>query len=330
MLVDHDLRAIATELHANAVRIEGEDIARLVYAARAAHAVGLTVFLNPWKMNADLDETRTYLADAAAAAEKLRIDGIDIVLVAGCEYSIFSRGVFPGDTFEERVNWLGAQIQGSMPRTADALPEVLRNKSDKLNDTLRILAGAIRMHYKGPLTYAAGTWENVDWSIFDVVGIDYYRRGETEAVYRSGLDYYRQKAKPLAVMEVGCCTYEGAAQRGDGGFAILTGINPDGSVNWEAGTAPTRSENEQADYIEQQVQLLSAAGVDAIFVYLFSFPTFRLGNGASDLDMVSFALVKTFGLDDPRSKLMPPWKPKKAFYRLAAVYQRLAAAGQKI
>ncbi|MGF6958637.1 hypothetical protein [Paraburkholderia youngii] len=168
-----------------------------------------------------------------------------------------------------------------MPRSANSLPEAVQNKSDKLNEVLPILADAIRTDYKGPLTYAAGTWEKVDWSIFDFVGVDYYRRGESDAVYRSGLDYYRQDAKPLAVMEVGCCTYEGAAQRGDGGFAILKGINPDGRVNWKTGTAPTRSEQEQADYVEQQVQLLSAAGVDAIFVYLFSFPTFRLGSSAS-------------------------------------------------
>src|SRR5690348_3757246 len=87
-LVEHDMRAIADTLHANAVRIEGEDIGRLVTATQVAHACGLSVFFNPWKMNADADETRAYLAEAAQAAERLRNEGVDIVFVAGCEYTI--------------------------------------------------------------------------------------------------------------------------------------------------------------------------------------------------------------------------------------------------
>ncbi|MFJ7496099.1 hypothetical protein ACIQZB_33995 [Streptomyces sp. NPDC097727] len=45
--VEHDMRAIAGQLHANAVRIEGEDIGRLLTAGRMAHAAGLAVFLSP-------------------------------------------------------------------------------------------------------------------------------------------------------------------------------------------------------------------------------------------------------------------------------------------
>jgi hypothetical protein len=48
-LVKHDLHVIAKDLHATAVRIEGEEIDRLVAATRIAHAEGLTVFFNPWR-----------------------------------------------------------------------------------------------------------------------------------------------------------------------------------------------------------------------------------------------------------------------------------------
>lgn len=60
----------------------------------------------------------------------------------------------------------------------------------------------------------------------------------------AGLDRFKSD-KPLVVMEVGCCTYEGAAVRGAGGFLILEGTNPDGSGRFAGGTVPTRSEQER-------------------------------------------------------------------------------------
>ncbi|UQE79286.1 hypothetical protein EFK13_01020 [Bacillus cabrialesii] len=64
----YDINTIAHNLHANAIRIEGEEIGRLVVAAHTAHAAGLTVFFNPWKMGATIEETRSYLAEAAEEA----------------------------------------------------------------------------------------------------------------------------------------------------------------------------------------------------------------------------------------------------------------------
>lgn len=172
-LVEHDMHVIAKDLHANAVRVESEEVQRLATAARAAHSMGLTVFFNPWKMNADVDETRAYFEEAAQTAEQLRNEGVDIVFVAGCEYKIFSKGVFPDDSFNERGAWFGAQLPGGY--TLEDIPETVREKSTKLNEILQSFAEAICTKFAGPLTYSAGTWEIVDWSIFDIVGIDYRR-----------------------------------------------------------------------------------------------------------------------------------------------------------
>ncbi|MER8072101.1 hypothetical protein ABTZ59_27755 [Streptomyces sp. NPDC094034] len=327
-LVEHDIRAIADTLHANAVRIEGEDIDRLVTATQVAHACGLTVFFNPWKMNADADETRVYLAEAAKAAEQLRNDGVDIVFVTGCEYTIFSDGIYPGSTYMERGMWLGAQMQGAAFGAPAALPDPLPEKAKLLNKALKSFAETIRADFQGQLTYSAGAWEDVDWGLFDLVGVDYYRRGETDQEYVTGLDHYRH-GKPLAVMEVGCCAYEGAGALGDAGFAVLQGTNPDGTGIWRDGVAPTRSEREQADYVGRQLELLSGAGVDAVFIFNFSFPAMRTGEGQRDLDRANFALVKTYPEDDPRSKAMPPWEPKEAFHRVADFYRREAEAAKR-
>ncbi|KAI7210388.1 hypothetical protein KC333_g8258 [Hortaea werneckii] len=325
-LVKQDMHVIATQLHANAVRIEGEDISRLTLAARAAHDVGLAVYFNPWKMNATADETRDYLSEAAKAAEQLRsANGPDLVLLVSCEYTIFSRGCFPGDTFAERATWLGTQFSLGGETTITNPPQAVLDKSTHLNEILRSLVETARKHFRGPISYSAGSWERVDWSIFDIVGIDHYRRGESAEDYVSSLDKYRL-GKPLGVMEVGCCAYEGASLRGDGGFVLLKGVNSDGSGVFENGVVPIRSEKEQADYIETQLGLLQSQDLHAAFVYLFSFPSFPAGEGDRDLDMMAFSLVKTSPENDARSKAMPPWAPKEAFHRLAAIYDQFTRA----
>lgn len=325
-LVKYDMKTIADELYANAVRIEGEELSRLEIAARSAHSMGLKVFLNPWKMNATIEETRAYFEEAAIIAERLHNEGIDLVFIAGCEYTIFNKGVFPGDSFNDRVMFLGRHFPSS--HMIEDISQTLRDKSVELNKALRSFVEVIRSQFGGKVTYSAGSWEVVDWDIFDVVGIDYYRRGETAEKYVSCLDRYRI-GKPLAVLEVGCCAYEGAAERGDGGFALLKGTNPDGTGIFENDIVPTRSEKEQADYVGTQLELLNKAGVDAAFVFLFSFPCLPAGEGASDLDMMSFALVKTFPKKDSRSKEMPSWVPKESFHRVAEVFRSMEQEEQR-
>ncbi|KAI7227523.1 hypothetical protein KC330_g8358 [Hortaea werneckii] len=325
-LVKHDMHVIATQLHANAVRIEGEDVSRLVLAARAAQDVGLTVYFNPWKMNATAEETKDYLSEAAKAAKQLRsVDGADLIFLVGCEYTIFSKACFAGDTFTERVTWFGTQISNASESALTNPPQAILDKSAHLNELLRLLVDATRKHFGGPITYSAGSWERVDWSIFDTVEIDHYRRGESAEDYVSGLDKHRL-GKPLVVIEFGCCTYEGASPRGDGGFTILKGTNPDGSGIFDNDVVPTRSETEQADYIETQLGLLQSQDLHAAFVFLFSFPALQTGKGNRDLDMIAFSLVKTFPENDVRSKAMPPWAPKEAFHRVAGVFDRFSRA----
>ena len=62
-LVAYDMSVIANILRANAVRIEGEDVSRLVAATKIAHSRGLKVLFNPWKMNVGEDDVVTYMAE---------------------------------------------------------------------------------------------------------------------------------------------------------------------------------------------------------------------------------------------------------------------------
>ncbi len=313
-LVKYDINTIAKDLNANTIRIEGEDINRLVVAARAAHAAGLTVYFNPWKMNVPIEQLPSYYRKAAKAAEVLRKEGVDILFVAGCEISLFNQGILPGSTLMERIGWMG-----SLANQSDA-SQILNDRSKRLNHVLRNITEAVKKEFSGSITYASGTWEMVDWNLFDIVGVDYYRSGETSSDYINGLKRF-QIDKPLVVMEVGSCAYKGASKLGAGCFALLQGVNSDGTGKYLNDDIPERSEAEQANYVDEQLNLINQAGADGVFIYVFSFPTYRFGNGEKDLDKMSFSLVKTYPKSDPRAMQIPPWSPKESFYKVAQFFK---------
>lgn len=108
-----------------------------------------------------------------------------------------------------------------------------------------------------------------------------------------------------------------------GWFMALLGVDSDGTGRFVDDLVPTRSEKVQADYVGEQLELLHGAGVDGVFIYVFSFPAYPAGEGAKALDMVSFSLVKTYPSHDPRASQMPPWAPKESFWRVANFYKTL-------
>jgi len=320
--VKYDMDVLAHILRCNAVRIEGEDISRLTTATEIAHTAGLKVFFNPWKMGADAKTTAAYMKEAAKSAEKLRQKGIDLIFVAGCEYSLFSIGAFPGETFNERFHWL-TSLGEHATSAEDAYAQITKH-SAVLNTILADICSSVRSEFNGPVTYSSGTWEQVDWSIFDIVSLDHYRHGESDTEYLAVIERLSGE-KPVVVLETGCCTYRGAAARGGEGFSILHGVDAEGHGIYENGITPVRSEQEQADYVEQQVNLLAtskdAAGV---FIFVFAYPLYPYCKHGVDLDMTSYALVKTFCDTAPRSHAFPAWEPKEAFFRLGEIYTRLA------
>lgn len=329
-LVAYDMRALANDMHANAVRIEGEPIDRLVTASQLAHEAGLTVFFSPWKMDAGFEENQAYLAEAAAAAEQLRVAGVDIIFIEACEYTIFNDGIYPGSTIFERAGWAYDLLDGDgWPYLPVGLPEPFPAKAKELNETLAALAETVRATFKGPVTYSAAIFEDVDWSIFDYVGTNYYREKQTEGEYQAGLDYFASFGKPILVMEIGCCAYEGAARRGSRGWRIMSGADEGGNGQFENGIVPTRSETEQADYLEHNLGIFeSHPGVGGAFIFCFYQQDYPTGEGAKDLDMAAFGIAKTFPADHPRSSMIPNWEPKEAFFRAGDFFQKHAPAAK--
>jgi len=302
--VRRDMDAIANDLHATAVRISGDDLERILTAGRHAAAAGLDVWFSPFPYDLDGDELVAYLTRAAAAAETLRREsGLDVVLVLGCEMTLFSKGFVPGEGLAGRTATM------TDPRTwatEDGRAPLLAG-FERAREVQRRTVAAAREVFGGRLTYASGTWEQVEWDLFDVVSIDAYRDEGNAARYAEELRAYHRFDRPVVVTEFGCCTYRGAADRGGLGWTI---VREDRTIPAEH----ERYEAEQVRYLHELDAVFDAERMTGAF--WFTFAGFELphrpDDPAHDLDIASYGLVAV--------RPDGSWEPKLAFHALAGLY----------
>lgn len=277
-----DLRVIATELHANAVRLVGENLERLRVAAEAAAEAGLAVWLSPTLPGATSAAARLQLGSCAGLGEQLRARGADVVLVAGWEATLFLRGIVAGATAADRMATLAS------PRRL--LWSTLRHGPFPwaLNRHLRRAAATARARFRGPVTYAALGFENVDWRPFDLVGVDHYRSGESPEAWAAAIERWRRPGKPVVLTELGCATYTGAEARG----ALAWTVVDRGSDPPRLREPVARDERAQAEEVGRLLDRADAAGVEGAFVFTyaaFSYP--HRPEPELDLDAAGYGLV---------------------------------------
>jgi membrane protease YdiL (CAAX protease family) len=307
--VRRDLRVIRDDLSCNAVSIMATDTRRLAEAGEIAAALDLFVWLQPRLFDVSGDKVSANLRLAAIAAEALRASHPRVGLNVGCELTLSSRGMLPGDSFVRRGHLL--------PWFYWLKPVYDR----RLNSLLASLTCIGREHFGGPLTYGAGDWESVDWEPFDYVGLDTYRDSSNARRYADDLSRHVSRGKPVLVVEFGCCSFEGAAERGPNGFEVL---------NWRTSppTVPNgvvRNEQVQADYISRSLDAFESTGVHGSFLWGFSEPTLTHSTEPSeDLDIGSFGIVKVLPPDPGSSDPCEQWEPKAGFHTLAARYRQIA------
>ena len=279
-IVRREMQVIADDLHCTAVRVAGGDPARLSVAGELAAAAGLEVWFAPFPCELTAAELTPLLAECA--------------------------GFLPGGTVYERIARLqagGEQLYSAFA----ALP-------GKLNDFLAATAKDARDRFGGPLSYASGMWEPVDWTPFDVGGVVAYRDADNADRFRLELRQHLRHGKPLAITEFGCCGYAGAADRGGLGWAIL-----DTSAEPPVLDADyVRDEHEQVTYLRELTEIFEAEGVDLAF--WFTFAGYRLVPGTGprrDLDLASYGVVKMAPGGPGSGYQGLGWEPKLAFGALA-------------
>jgi hypothetical protein len=302
-----DLRIIRDDLHCNAVRISGEDPGRLTAAARDALQLGLEVWLSPLLHDKDKQDTLEATAACAAAAEELRQRHPRLVFVLGCELTIFMPGLLAagGGNVLDRL---------ASPGFREQLRAGEHNKP--LNAFLARANAAVRAVFHGQVTYASAPVEAVDWALFDFVCLDYYP-SQADPLARQP---YFTHGKPLVITEVGCCTYQGAEDKGGMGWSI---IDQHSIPVRELDGDYTRDEHLQATTVTASLARLQAAGVDGCFVYTFIIPALTHSEDPrKDLDMASYGLVKSLASGHGATYPGTLWEPKESFAAVAGYYAR--------
>ncbi len=329
-IVRHELEIIKTDLHCNAVKITARDLQRLSETARAADELGLEVWFCPTLWDRSPESTLEYLEKAAAVAETIRSSGKgQMVFVTGGELTLFMRGIVEGSSFRKRL---------ANPSLISKIKSGEHNKP--LNEFLSKVNERVRSVYHGKTSYASLVWEQVNWDLFDFVGVDHYRASRIEDRYIQMLEPCFKHGKPVVITEFGYATTHGGI--GDGGLLLSSAGLEQGPINETSrflhyrlpllgrfvkphlNGAHVRDEAWQATKLVETLGLLDRAGLDGEFIMQFeSQITPYSDDPRFDLDMASSSLVKYFeGGRQGSTYPDMPWEPKESFKAVAEYYAK--------
>ncbi|MCT7351388.1 abortive phage infection protein [Streptomyces sp. 15-116A] len=305
-----DVRAIRDELHADTLDVTGDGVERLTATAAEAAERGLHVWLQPTLGDVPQRDILEHLAETGRFAERLRRQGASVELSVGCEFWLFVPGIIPGETAVERIE----NIQNGTVDWESAL---------RCLDRFTARAAAVgRSVFGGRLSYAAAQDDRVDWTLFDVIGIDYYSYHPRPQDYVRELRRYLRWGKPLAITEFGTCAYVGAPKAGGMAWDVVDHDKEPPEIKGDL----VRSERVQAEYVTDLLDVFESMGLYAVmaFEFIAADAPHRPDDPRHDLDMATYAITKTLkdDPDDPSSDWH--WEPKQAFHALARRYERAA------
>ncbi|UXY25643.1 abortive phage infection protein [Streptomyces sp. HUAS TT20] len=303
-----DIRVIRDELHADTVDVTGDGVERLTATAAQAAERGLHIWLQPTLGDAPERDILEHLAETGRFAERLRRQGASVDFSVGCEFWLFVPGIVPGATVLERVRNL---LEGRVD---------LARMQRRLDRFTKKAAAVGRSVFRGRLSYAAAQDDQVDWRLFDIVGIDHYSYFRDRADHIAELRRHLRWGKPLAITEFGTCAYVGAPETGGMAWNVVDHDKHPEEIKGHL----VRSERTQAAYVVDLVDVFSSMNLYAAMAFEFVTPDapHRPDDPRHDLDLASYSLTKTIKdrPDDPRSDWH--WEPKEAFHALARRYAR--------
>ncbi|MCL8017810.1 abortive phage infection protein [Streptomyces sp. AS02] len=304
-----DVRVIRDDLHADTLDVTGDGVERLTATAAEAAERGLHVWLQPTLGDVPEREILESIAECGRFAERLRRQGASVDFSVGCEFWLFVPGIVPGETVLDRV----ANLQKGTVDMAKMQRRLARFTAKA--------AAVGRSVFHGRLSYAAAQdedFEPVDWTLFDVVGIDYYSYHRQPADHVRELKRYLRWGKPLAITEFGTCAYAGAPEAGGMGWYIVDYDKTPPEIKGD----PVRSEHTQAAYLADLLDVFESMNLYAAMAFEFVTPDapHRPDSPRHDLDLASYSITKTIkdNPDDPTSNWH--WEPKEAYRTLSRRY----------
>ncbi|WP_344209488.1 hypothetical protein, partial [Kribbella sancticallisti] len=289
-LMRGEIRAIHDRLHANWVSIYGSDVQRLADTAEEALRRGLKVSLQPRAFDQPQVDALEHLRQTAANAERLRrryapspaddheTVAPEVILAIGCEFMLFTPGIVPGANFFERVDYL---TKGEFD-----LAELQRKLHVYVAKAVKVARG----NFNGRITYgAASDLEQIDWSLFDIVGLDYYSYHEDRAAHTKELKPFRRWGKPIMILEFGCCTFTGAPELGGMGWDIVDYEKDPPEIK----EGYFRDEAEQARHLRTMLEVFADEGFLGASPYTFISPDApHRRQRRYDEDIAAFSLCK--------------------------------------
>ncbi|HEV7627585.1 MAG TPA: abortive phage infection protein [Streptomyces sp.] len=302
-----DMRVIKNDLHASSVSVFGDGVSRLKATSSEAAERGLHVWLQPRLADLPQRDILDHLAETGRHAEQLRRQGARVHLSVGCEFVLFVPGIVPGETAVERIKNL---TEGNYD------PQKMRRR---LHSFTARAAAVGRSVFRGRMTYGAAQDDEVDWDLFDIVGVNYYAYFRSRSDHVRELMKYVRRGKPVVVSEFGTCTYKGAPERGGMGWDVVDYDKPEPEIVGGL----VRSERTQAGYLCDLLDVFESMNLYAALTYNFvSSDAPHRSEPRHDLDMASYSLVKAIWKthEDPTSDWH--WEPKEAFHALARHYAR--------
>ncbi len=313
-----EIAAIAGPLHCNSVTIYGSDFARLTETVTEAADRGLHVWLQPRLVDRAQEEILDHLAEGARIAESFRRQGAAIRYSIGCTHPIGTPGIIPGERYHDRMANLFTQDEHHFLRPTGGYDRAL--SASRLNEFLTRAANVVRRNFSGELIYSAGNFEDVDWSLLDYVGLTYYfSHHRSREGHADEIGGYRRWGKPIVISEYGSPAYAGAAERGMLAFDVIDRSGPvptvfDGYV---------RDEQAQAAYHLAMLAMFEELGIYSVAIAEFIHPTHPHSDDPRyDLDIASWALVKTIREDYSDWASPYRWEPKAAFRAVARYYEQ--------
>jgi hypothetical protein len=320
-VVQRELEIIKNDLHCNAVGISGKDIGRVLRTAEAAIGQGLEAWLNPsdWSDKPPAS-TLAYITEAARAAQPLheRHPG-KVVFSIRSEFTLFMQGIIPGKTLRQRAGTV---------RKTDVVKTGQHNQP--LNDFLSKAVAEVRKVFSGRVMYRSLVWEHVDWSIFDVIGVDHYWAERIRDQYVDMVKPLFTYGKPVVNTGFGFNTTTApvTGMLGTLGdlpfFRILLHQQPviGRLIRPKLKVVSERDEALQAQRLVHNLKLLDEAGFGGAFMDTFILPTYPYSETPKyDLDRASSNLVKYFE-NGKHGTTYPDmtWEPKEAFRAVAEYY----------
>lgn len=279
-----DLKNIK-EMNCNSVRLYGSYNEKLLKYTELARKDNMIVWVSPRYIGKDKQETLDKISELSGELQNM-YNPDSLFLIIGNEFSIDMGGITQGNTYGER-----AKNQSGYDRK-------------KLRSTLEEITSEVRKKFKGKITYAAMTNEDVPFELFDYIGLNYYWNLINQKNYAKRLKKLSKKYnKEVIVTEFGTCGYKGASLQGGNAYSLPPLI------------LVISDDNEQVKYLKKCFKAFEKENVKGTFVFDYAekWKTYS-ENKNENKDLGSFGVMRKH----KDGKLTP----KPSFYFIKNHYKK--------